>query len=68
MDSALVEFLKNTPLPVILGGALFYIAKLFLKKMEEHNAEKNALIEKYHLLTIEVTKQLTIIAEELKED
>jgi len=68
MDQALIELLKNTPLPVILAAALIYIAKRYDQSKTDAQSQLVGLINRYHDLTIELVKQLTILAEEVKRD
>lgn len=67
MDPALLTFLGSASLPVIYAGAIIWLAKTLLKKMEDQQAQLVALIDRYHTFSIDVTKQLTIIAEELRK-
>lgn len=67
MDPTLIELLKNTPVPVILGAALIYIARKYDQGRSDAQTQLITLINRYHDLTTDLVKQLTIISEELKK-
>ena len=67
MDPALIEILKSTPTPILLGAALIYIARKYDQGRTDAQTQLITLINRYHDLTTDLVKQLTIIAEELKK-
>lgn len=69
MDYAtLIELLKGTPAPALYLLGVILLARNIKKQYEENHKEIVGLVDRYHILSLDLVKQLTIIAEELKED
>ncbi len=67
-DPTIVSFLKETPIPVIyLLGVIYLFKDSKAQRLKTHE-ELIELINRYHELSADLVKQLTIIAEELKND
>lgn len=67
MDPNLIEVLKGLPLPVLYLVAIVWLAKTLLRKLEDQQVQLVALINRYHDLSLDLVRQLTIISEELKK-
>lgn len=63
----LLDFLKTAPLPAIYLAAIVWLGRTLLRKQDENQAQLIGLINRYHDLSNDLVKQLTIISEELKK-
>lgn len=69
MDYAtLIELLKGAPAPALYLLGVILLARNIKKQYEDNHKEIVGLVDRYHVLSLDLVKQLTIIAEELKED
>lgn len=65
--NVLIEMLKTTPAPILYILGIIYLARYIKGQYEENHKEIVGLVDRYHELSLDLVKQLTIIAEELKD-
>jgi len=65
--TTLIEILKSTPAPILYLVGIILLARNNKKQYEDNHKEIVGLVDRYHVLSLDLVKQLTIIAEELKD-